>query len=70
MTGPARARLAIGDGKSYMTLFRRAGFEFSSTNVGGKAWRSNSTEVRGIARMDDAEMDAGAMTVLKVTLPT
>ncbi len=69
MTGPARARLAIGDGKSYMTLFRRAGFEFSSTNVGGKAWRSNSTEVRGIARMDDAELDAGAMTVLKVTLP-
>jgi HK97 family phage major capsid protein len=68
MTGPSRARIAIGDGKSYMTLFGRAGFEFASTNIGGDAWRSNSTEVRGIARLDAAEMDAGAMTVLKVTL--
>jgi HK97 family phage major capsid protein len=70
MTGPARARIAIGDGKSYATLFQRAGFEFASTNVGGKAWRSNSTEVRGIARMDVAEMDTGAMAVLKIVLPS
>ncbi|RPI95373.1 MAG: phage major capsid protein [Chloroflexi bacterium] len=66
---PARARIAIGDGRSYMTLFRRNGFEFASTNVGGKAWRSNSTEVRGIARLDSAEIDTGAMAVLAVTLP-
>jgi HK97 family phage major capsid protein len=65
---PDRARIAIGDGRSYATLFQRAGFEFSSTNVGGKAWRSNSTEVRGIARMDIAAMDTGAMTVLKIAL--
>jgi len=70
MTGPSRARIAIGDGKSYASLFKRAGFEFSSTNVGGKAWRSNSTEVRGIARMDISAFDADAMTVLKVTLPS
>lgn len=70
MTGPARARIAIGDGAEYMTLFRRPAFEFSSTNVGGKAWRSNSTEVRGIARFDAQELDTGAMTVLKVALPT
>jgi HK97 family phage major capsid protein len=69
MTASVRARIAIGDGKSYMTLFQRAGFEFASTNVGGKAWRSNSTEVRGIARMDEVAMDTGAMTVLKVVLP-
>lgn len=69
LTVPARARIAIGDGRSYMTLFRRSGFEFASTNVGGKAWRSNSTEVRGIARLDSAEVDPGAMTVLAVTLP-
>lgn len=69
LTSPARARIAIGDGREYMTLFRRAGFEFSSTNIGGKAWRSNSTEVRGIARLDQAEMDTGAMGVLAVTLP-
>lgn len=69
MTAPIRARLAIGDGKEYATLFRRSGFEFASTNVGGKAWRSNSTEVRGIARLDAAEMDTGALAVLKVELP-
>jgi HK97 family phage major capsid protein len=69
MTAPVRARIAIGSGRSYMTLFRRTGFEFASTNVGGAAWRSNSTEVRGIARLDSAEVDTGAMTVLKVTLP-
>lgn len=69
MSGPARTRIAIGDGKEYATLFRRAGYEFASTNVGGSAWRSNSSEVRGIARLDSAELDAGALTVLKVTLP-
>jgi HK97 family phage major capsid protein len=69
MTAPARARIAIGDGREYMTIFRRNAFEFASTNVGGSAWRSNSTEVRGIARLDSAELDTGAMTVLKVTLP-
>jgi HK97 family phage major capsid protein len=68
MTAPSRARIAIGDAKSYATLFQRPAFEFSSTNVGGKAWRSNSTEVRGIARMDISEFDTGAMTVLKVAL--
>lgn len=69
MTGPARSRIAIGDGAEYATLFRRNAFEFASTNVGGSAWRSNSTEVRGIARLDCEAVDAGAMTVLKVTLP-
>lgn len=69
MTGPSRARIAIGDGREYISLFRRAAFEFASTNVGGSAWRSNSTEVRGIARLDCEEVDTGAMAVLKITLP-
>lgn len=66
LAGPTRARIAIGDGKEYATLFAREGFEFASTNVGGKAWRSNSTEVRGIARLDCEAMDTGAMTLLTV----
>jgi HK97 family phage major capsid protein len=70
MSGPARARIAIGDGREYMTLFRRNAFEFASTNIGGASWRSNSTEVRGIARFDAQELDADAMAVLKVTLPS
>jgi HK97 family phage major capsid protein len=68
LSGPARARIAIGDGREYLTLFRRSGFEFASTNVGGNAWRSNSSEVRGIARLDCEEVDTGAMAVLAVTL--
>jgi HK97 family phage major capsid protein len=63
---PTRARLGIGDGKAYMSLFQRAGFEFASTNTGGDSWRSNSTEVRGIARLDVQEMDADAMVLLRI----
>lgn len=66
VSGPTRSRIAIGDGREYATLFMRAAFEFASTNIGGSAWRSNSTEVRGIARLDCQEMDTGAMTVLRV----
>jgi HK97 family phage major capsid protein len=69
LTGPNRARIAIGDGKEYATLFRRSGFEFASTNIGGSSWRSNSSEVRGIARLDCQELDTGAMTVLAVAIP-
>jgi HK97 family phage major capsid protein len=69
MTAPIRTRIAIGSGKDYATLFKRAGFEFASTSIGGSAWRSNSTEVRGIARLDCQEIDTGAMTVLKIVLP-
>jgi HK97 family phage major capsid protein len=69
LSGPARARFAIGNGREYVTLFRRSAFEFASTTVGGSAWRSNSTEVRGIARLNCQQMDAGAMTLLTVTIP-
>jgi HK97 family phage major capsid protein len=70
MTGPARARIAIGDAREFVALFRRSGLEFASTNIGGSAWRSNSTEVRGIARLDCETLDSDALTVLKVTLPS
>jgi HK97 family phage major capsid protein len=63
---PTRSRISIGNGSEYCTLFQRAGLEFASTTVGGKAWRSNSTEVRGIARLDCQEVDADAMAVLRV----
>jgi HK97 family phage major capsid protein len=68
LSGPSKCRIAIGYGREYCTLFQRNAFEFASTTVGGKAWRSNSTEVRGIARLDCQEIDADAMAVLKVTL--
>lgn len=64
LTSTDRARLAIGDGKQFMTLFRRSGVEMASTNIGGDAWRKNNTEVRAIIRLDEAVMDASAMVLL------
>ncbi|MGA2488788.1 MAG: phage major capsid protein [Anaerolineales bacterium] len=61
-----KSRIVIGDGTQFVTLFRRAAFEFASTTIGGDAWRSNSTEVRGIYRMDCERMDASAMCQLLV----
>jgi HK97 family phage major capsid protein len=54
MTSTDRARLAIGDGKEFMTLFRRNPLEMASTNIGGDA----------IMRLDEAVMDATAMELL------
>jgi HK97 family phage major capsid protein len=62
--GPARARVAIGDGKSWLTLFKRQALEMAVTTIGGDAWRFNNTEVRAIYRLDEAVMDASAMTLL------
>lgn len=63
---PTRARIAIGDGRQFATLFQRQAFEFASTNIGGSSWRSNSTEVRGIARLNVQTVDSGAMVLLRV----
>jgi len=68
LTAATRSRIAIGDLASYATLFERSMFEFATTNVGGSAWRSNSTEVRGIARMDVEEVDTGACGLLTVVV--
>lgn len=53
--------LYVGDGKQYATLFRRQSLELRSTDVGGSAWSTNSTEVRGIARMGASVFDDKAM---------
>ncbi len=68
LTSTTRTRIAIGDMEEFAILFERSSFEFASTNVGGSAWRSNSSEVRGIARMDVETADTGAATLLTVTL--
>lgn len=53
--------LYIGSGEQYMTLFTRAPLEVASTDIGGDAWASNATEVRGIVRLDTAVFDDKAM---------
>jgi HK97 family phage major capsid protein len=65
-----KTQVAIGDGRQWLTFFRRMPFEMASTNIGGDAWRYNNTEVRGVMRADAKVMDASAMGLLHITLPT
>ena len=63
------APLYVGDFKSFGTLFRRQTMEIASTNVGGNAWNTNSTEVRAITRLAVAKFDDKAVAAGKITLP-
>ena len=53
--------LYIGDGSEFATLFRCGGYELASTDIGGNAWRTDSTELRGIVRLGVSKFDTGAM---------
>lgn len=55
-----KAPLYVGAFKQFATLFNRMPMEIASTEVGGKAWRSNSVEVRAIARMGASIFDEKA----------
>ena len=50
----------IGDMKEFATLFRRNRMEVASTDIGGSAWATDSTEVRGLVRMCVSKFDAAA----------
>jgi HK97 family phage major capsid protein len=65
-----KTQIGIGDGREWLTFFRRLPFEMSATTIGGDAWRYNNTEVRGILRADAKVMDSGAMGLLHIALPT
>ena len=58
----------IGDFKEFATLFRRDGFEVASTDIGGNAWATDSTEVRGIARLAVSKFDPSAAVRRQLTL--
>lgn len=58
----------IGDFKEFATLFRREGFEVASTDIGGNAWATDSTEVRGICRLGVTKFDASAAVRRQLTL--
>ena len=60
--------LFIGDGKEFATLFRCGGYELASTDIGGNAWRTDSTELRGIARLGVSKFDTGAMVRRTLTV--
>ena len=58
----------IGDMKEFATLFRKAGLEMASTDIGGNAWAKDLTEVRGISRMCVSKFDASAVVRRQLTL--
>ena len=58
----------IGDFKEFATMFRKDGFEVASTDIGGNAWATDSTEVRGIARLCVSKFDASAAVRRQLTL--
>ena len=58
----------IGDFKEFATIFRKEGFEVASTDIGGNAWATDSTEVRGIARLCVSKFDASAAVRRQLTL--
>ena len=58
----------IGDFKEFATLFRKDGFEVASTDIGGNAWATDSTEVRGIARLGVSKFDTSAAVRRQLTL--
>jgi HK97 family phage major capsid protein len=69
LTSSTYARIGVGDMRELVTFFRRSSGELASTTVGGTAWRNNNTEIRYIMRADVAQVDSGAMKLLKVTMP-
>ena len=58
----------IGDMKEFATLFSKEGFEVASTDIGGNAWATDSTEVRGIARLCATKFDTSAAVRRQLTL--
>ena len=69
MGAPAtnKSDIFLGYGKEFATLFRVQGFQLDSTGVGGNAWRTDSTELRGITRLGVTKFDADAMVRLQLT---
>ena len=55
------APLFIGNLRSAITLFNRAGITMATTNVGGEAWENDCTEVRALCRMDAKFLDEDAV---------
>lgn len=62
------ATILVGDFTQYATLFRKKPLEIASTNIGGNAWNTDSTEVRGIMRMSVEKFDSSAATAIKITV--
>lgn len=63
-----KAPLYIGNMKQFMSLFRRMPLELRSTDIGGNAFRTYSTEVRGVVRLGAASFDTAAAVARSISL--
>ncbi|MGN7359466.1 phage major capsid protein [Paenibacillus sp. SAF-054] len=62
------APMIIGDLKEAIVLFDRQQYSIASTNVGGKSFARNSTDVRAIQREDVRGFDLDAVVYGQVTI--
>ena len=69
-TSTVKAPFIVGDFKELMVLFTRGVYELASTNIGGDAWRRDSTELRTIVRDDCVKWDTEAAVFGQLTIST
>ena len=62
-------RFGVGSMEDLITFFMKEAGELASTDIGGTAWRNDNTEIRYILRANPKLVDAGAMKLLRVTMP-
>lgn len=67
--GAAYHPFYVGNLKAFCSLFLRKGFRIDTTNVGGKAWETYSTEVRASCRMDAQTVDNTAVKLTGIADP-
>lgn len=59
--GSAYDPMYVGNLKAFCTLFVRQGTRIRSTDIGGDAWDTDSTEIRCTCRLDCQTVDASAV---------
>jgi HK97 family phage major capsid protein len=67
-TTTIKAPFIVGNFKELMVLFTRGIYELASTNIGGDAWRRDTTELRTITRDDCVKWDSEAAVFGQLTI--
>ena len=68
-TNTKKVPVFIGDSKEALRLYDRGVYEVATTDIGGKAFLRNSTDVRVIDRFDVISLDKDALIACEITLP-
>lgn len=69
-TSTIKAPFIVGNFKELMVMFNRGVYELASTNIGGDAWRRDTTELRTIIRDDYVKWDGEAAVFGQLTIST